>query len=142
VRKYPERPVVGVGAVILDRDRVVLVKRAHPPLQGEWSLPGGVVELGETLPEAVVREALEETGLDVEVGALVEVVDRVLHDRDGRVEYHFVIADYSCRATGGRLAHASDAADARWVPLDELAAHRVTETAIAVIRKAVAIARR
>ena len=81
MRTYPERPVVGVGAVILDDDRVVLVKRAHPPLQGEWSLPGGVVELGETLRDAVAREVLEETGLDVEVGALVEVVDRVLHDR-------------------------------------------------------------
>ena len=95
-RSYPARPVVGVGAVVFDADRVLLVKRAHEPLKGEWSLPGGAVELGETLEAAVAREVLEETGLAVDVGPVVEVLDRVQHAADGRVEYHYVIVDYLC----------------------------------------------
>src|SRR5579862_6341980 len=97
MRTYPERPIVGVGAVILDSGRVLLVKRAHEPLKGEWSLPGGAVDVGETLEAAVAREILEETGLMVDVGPLVEVVQRITRDADGRIEYHFVIVDYACR---------------------------------------------
>ena len=137
MRSFPDRPVVGVGAVILDGDRVVLVKRGQPPLQGEWSLPGGAVELGEALEDAVAREVLEETGLDVEVGPLVEVVDRVHRMADGRIEYHYVIIDYLCRCRGDRpLVHGSDAADARWVQTAELPTYRVTARAIAVVHKA------
>jgi ADP-ribose pyrophosphatase YjhB (NUDIX family) len=138
VRRYPERPIVGVGAVILDRDRVVLVKRAHPPLEGEWSLPGGAVEAGEALEDAVVREVLEETGLTVEVGPLVELVQRITRDADGAVEYHFVVADYACRVQSGTLTPSSDASAAEWAPLGGLERYRLTETAQAVIQKAAA----
>jgi 8-oxo-dGTP diphosphatase len=131
--------MVGVGAVILDGDRVLLVRRAHAPLKGEWSLPGGAVELGETLEAAVAREVIEETGLEVAVGQVVEVLDRVERGPDGRVEYHFVIVDYLCTVRDGRLAHGSDATDVRWVPIVELSTHRVTDKAIGVIRRALAL---
>jgi 8-oxo-dGTP diphosphatase len=136
-RSYPARPIVGVGAVILDGHRVLLVKRAHPPLKGEWSLPGGAVELGETIEAAVAREVLEETGIEVDVGPIVEVLDRVQHAPDGRVEYHFVIIDYLCAVRTGVAAHGSDAEEIRWVELSQLAPLGVTDKAIAVINKAV-----
>jgi mutator protein MutT len=126
---------VGVGAVIIDGGRVLLVKRAHEPLKGQWSLPGGAVEVGETLADAVVREVREETGLDVRVGDVVEVIDRVHRGADGRVEYHFVIVDYLCAPIGGRLQHASDASDVCWAPIAALAPYELTETALAVIAK-------
>jgi 8-oxo-dGTP diphosphatase len=132
----PARPIVGVGAVIFDGDRVLLVKRGHEPLKGEWSLPGGRVELGETLEDAVAREILEETGLEVTVGPVVEVLDRVRLAPDGRVEHHFVIIDYLCYRQGGSLAHASDADDVQWVDVARLANYRVSEQAVAVIAKA------
>ena len=135
---YPARPVVGVGAVVLDGSRVLLVKRAHAPLKGEWSLPGGAVELGETLEAAVAREVLEETGVAVDVGPVVEVLDRVERGPDGRVEYHFVIVDYLCRPRDNRLARGSDADDVRWATLGELSGLRVTQAAIDVIHKGLA----
>ncbi|MBI3492451.1 MAG: NUDIX hydrolase [Acidobacteria bacterium] len=138
MRSYPDRPIVGVGAVLLDGDRVLLVRRANEPLKGEWSLPGGAVELGEALEDAVVREILEETGLEAEVGPVVEVLDRVRRDADGRVEYHYVIVDYACTVRGGHAAAGSDAADVRWVAVDDLERLGVSEKAIAVIRKAAA----
>ena len=137
LRQYPVRPIVGVGAVILDGARVLLVRRAHEPLKGEWSLPGGAVELGETLEAALAREVVEETGLDVVVGPVVEVLDRVQRAPDGRVEYHFVIVDYLCTVRAGVVAHGSDASDVRWVSVSELSDHRVTTKAIEVILKAV-----
>jgi len=137
VRDFPSQPVVGVGAVILDGDRVLLVKRGHAPLKGEWSLPGGTVELGETLHAAVVREVREETGLDVTVGPLLEVFDRIDRAPDDRILYHFVIVDFACRHSGGALGHSSDAEDARWVSLDELPDYRITQKATTVILKAV-----
>ena len=133
---YPERPIVGVGAVILDRGRVLLIKRAHEPLKGEWSLPGGAVDVGEALHAAVVREVHEETGLEVAVDRLIEVVERITRDDAGRVQYHFVIADYLCRPTGGRLASASDADAAEWVDLGDLDRFSLTTTARDVIQKA------
>lgn len=137
MRDFPSQPVVGVGAVILDGDRVLLVKRGHAPLKGEWSLPGGTVELGETLHEAVIREVREETGLEVTVGPLIEVFDRIDRAPDNRIVYHFVIVDFACRPSGGTLGHNSDADDARWVSLDELAEYRITQKATTVIQKAV-----
>ena len=136
MRDFPAQPVVGVGAVVLDGGRVLLVKRGHPPLKGEWSLPGGTVELGETLEAAVAREVLEETGLEVSVGQVVEVLDRVDRSPDGRIEYHFVIVDYVCAVRGGSIASGSDAEDARWVPIRELPAYRLTAKANAVIAEA------
>jgi mutator protein MutT len=128
---------VSVGAVVVDAGRVLLIKRGHEPLKGEWSLPGGVVELGETLHEAIAREVREETGLTVSVGEVLEVVDRVQRAADGRVEYHFVIVDYLCHVSGGSLACATDAEDARWVDCPNLDAYRLTPTAAAVVRKGI-----
>lgn len=136
MREFPAQPVVGVGAAVLEGDRVLLVRRGHPPLKGEWSLPGGTVELGETLEAAVAREVLEETGIEVSVGPVVEVFDRVDRALDGRIEYHFVIVDYACTVRGGFIAHGSDAEDARWVPVRELPAYGLTAKATAVIGKA------
>jgi 8-oxo-dGTP diphosphatase len=137
-REYPARPIVGVGAVILDRsldrDRVLLIQRAQPPLKGQWSLPGGALELGETLEEGIRREVLEETGLVVEPLGIVEVVDRISRDAEGCVQYHYVLIDYLCRVTGGCLVCASDAADARWAARDELAG--VAPFTVEVIHKA------
>lgn len=113
-REYPETPLVGVGAIIIEAGRVVLVKRGHPPLAGEWSIPGGVLEVGETVREAAVREALEETGLTVEAGELLGVFDRILRDADGRVAYHYVLIDFLCRRISGEPKAAGDAVEARW----------------------------
>jgi 8-oxo-dGTP diphosphatase len=139
-REYPDRPVVGVGGVVVQDGRALIVKRAHEPRKGEWSLPGGIVELGETLTEAVRRELKEETGLEVEVGEVVEVFDRV-HRLDGRIQYHFVIVDYLCRPTGGTLCAADDAEDAAWVAADEIERYGVNEFAARVIRRGLAMAR-
>jgi 8-oxo-dGTP diphosphatase len=134
-RRHPQRPIVGVGAVVFDDDRVLLVKRGREPLKGEWSLPGGAVEVGESLETAVAREVFEETDLQVEVGPVIEVLDRIHHAVDGRVEYHFVIVDYLCSPRGGLVKPGSDASDARWVPPAELPAYHLTAKAQAVIEK-------
>lgn len=113
-REFPQTPLVGVGAVVVHEGRVLLVRRGSEPLKGHWTLPGGVLEVGETLVEGVAREVREETGLLVEPLELVELLDRI-HREDGRVRYHYVIADYLCRVTGGELRAASDADEVRWV---------------------------
>ncbi len=119
-REYPDRPLVGVGAVIVRDHRVLLVRRGQAPLLGEWSLPGGVLECGETLREATIREAREETGLIVETGELLGVYERVIRSEDGRVRYHYVLIDFLCRAVAGDLKAGSDAADVRWFEFEEL----------------------
>jgi 8-oxo-dGTP diphosphatase len=137
-REYPERPIAGVGAVVLDGDRVLLVQRGQAPLKGEWSLPGGALELGETLEEGIRREVLDETGLVVEPVTVVEVLDRISRDSEGRVQYHYVLVDFLCRVIGGNLACATDAADVRWTGADDLAG--VAPFTVSVIRKAFEIA--
>ena len=132
-REYPDAPVAGVGGVVIRDGEVLLVRRAYPPRAGEWSLPGGRLELGESLVEGVRREVLEETGIEVDVGAVVEVFDRVHRDADGRVRYHFVIVDFLCRPVGGVLVAGDDAADARWVTRADVAGLDVNPHAMAVI---------
>jgi 8-oxo-dGTP diphosphatase len=134
-REFPEVPLVGVGAIIIEGDRVVLVKRAHPPLQAEWSIPGGVLEVGELVREAAIREAREETGLTVEPVELLGVYDRVLRNSEKRVQYHYVLIDFLCRRVAGELAAASDAADVRWFSREELPALKMAEDTMEVIRK-------
>jgi 8-oxo-dGTP diphosphatase len=136
VRAYPDRPIVSVGAVALDGDRVLLIKRGQEPLKGHWSLPGGVVEIGETLEGALAREVLEETGLTIAVGAVVEVLDRIERAGDNRVEYHYVIIDYVCRVTGGAPMPSSDVDDVRWVAHVDLPLYGVTDKVSAVVAKA------
>ena len=140
-RQYPAQPIVGVGAVILQDGKVVLVKRRFEPLAGQWSLPGGRLELGETLEAGLAREMLEETGLVVHVGPVVDVFDRILLDPERRVRYHYVLIDYLCRPTGGALMHGSDVADAELVDPADLARFRLTPKATSVIEKALTLAR-
>ena len=141
MREYPERPIVGVGAVIVDEGRVLIVRRGNEPLKGEWSIPGGAVELGETLEAACAREVREETGLEVDVGPMIDVFDRIRLDASGRARFHYVLVDFVCRPVGGTLACATDAVDATWASLVELAAHGVQPETIAVIERALERAR-
>ncbi len=150
-RSYPQRPVVGVGAVVAvaDRDRdaigaadsvpapcgVVLIRRRFEPLAGEWSLPGGMVEVGETLGSAIAREVMEETGLTVEVGPVIEVFDRITLDAAERVQYHYVLVDYLCRPRGGRLQPGSDVSDAVIADPSALDPYGLTQKAVQVIRR-------
>src|SRR5689334_14709797 len=121
-REFPNSPLVGVGGVVVHENRVLLVERGREPLKGQWSIPGGLIDVVERLREAVIREVKEETGLDVEPVELIELLDRI-HREDGRVRYHYVIADYLCRVTGGALAAASDAAAVRWTERAEWNSH-------------------
>ena len=119
-REYPPAPVIAVGAIIRHRDRLVLIRRDQEPARGYWTFPGGAVELGESLEDAVRREVLEETGLHVELGAVAAVIDRVDRDEAGAVRYHYIIVDYHVRPVGGALQPGSDVSDARWVALADL----------------------
>jgi 8-oxo-dGTP diphosphatase len=121
-REFPDTPLVGVGAVIVDAGRVLLVRRGTEPMLGQWTLPGGLLEVGEGLINAVVREVREETGLTVEPIELVELLDRIQREGE-RVRYHYVIADYLCRVTDGQLQAASDADAVRWVERAEWNSH-------------------
>lgn len=121
-REFPLSPIIGVGAVVVNDGRVLLVCRGSEPLKGHWTLPGGVLEVGESLAEGVTREVLEETGLQVEPIELIELLDRI-HREENRVRYHYVIADYLCRVTGGELQAASDADAVRWVERAEWNSH-------------------
>jgi len=121
-REFPEAPLVGVGAVIVDDGRVLLVRRGTEPMLGKWTLPGGMLEVGESLTDGVIREVREETGLTVEPVELIELLDRIYREGD-RVRYHYVIADYLCRVLGGALKAASDADAVRWVDRSEWNSH-------------------
>jgi 8-oxo-dGTP diphosphatase len=134
-REFPELPLVGIGAIIIEGNKVVLVKRAHPPIQGHWSIPGGVLEVGEMVREAAIREAREETGLSVQPGELLGVYDRILRDPEHRVQYHYVLIDFLCRAIEGELLAASDAAEVRWFTREELPLLNLAEDTLDVIEK-------
>ncbi len=139
-RKFPTRPIVGVGAVILRGDSVLLIQRGTPPMVGEWSLPGGAVEVGETLEEAVKREIKEETNLTIEVGPLLDLFDRIQRDGD-RVAYHYIIADYLAWRSGGNLRPSSDVRAARYVARPQLSCYNLTATAQRVIARAFELSR-
>jgi 8-oxo-dGTP diphosphatase len=134
-RRYPARPLLGVGALIFDGDAILLIERGQEPLMGYWTLPGGLVEPGERLEAAVGREILEETGLIVEPSVVVEVFQRIMLDADGKCEYHYVIVDYLCHATGGTLCAASDVAAAAWVRRDQFKDYKLSPGTLPVIEK-------
>ncbi len=133
-REYPDSPLVGVGAVIIEDGRVLLVKRGHPPLAGEWSIPGGVLELGETLRQAAVREAEEETCLKVAPSEMLGVYDRVLRDDAGRTLYHYVLVDFLCRRVAGEPRAAGDAAELGWYTLEQVGKLALAADTLEVIR--------
>lgn len=138
-RDYPARPLLGVGAVVFRGDEVLLIERGKPPLQGWWTLPGGLVEAGERLESAVVREVLEETGLLVKPTAIAAVFERIMPDAEGRTEYHYVIVDYLCELISGTLAAASDVAAAEWAPAHSLDRYQIAPGTPAVVRRALAM---
>jgi 8-oxo-dGTP diphosphatase len=140
-REYPDRPVVGVGGVVIRDGRALLIRRGSPPLEGQWSIPGGTLELGETITEGVRRELREETGLEVHVLDLIEVFDRIFPDGEGRPQYHFVILDYLCESATGAPRAGSDVTDAAWAGEEELARFELTATASRILKKAFALYR-
>jgi 8-oxo-dGTP diphosphatase len=133
-REYPDAPLVGVGAITIADNRVLLVKRGKPPLRDQWSIPGGLLEVGETLREAAVREVAEETGIIVATAELLGVFDRVLRDEKGAVQYHYVLIDFLCAPVRGKLSAGGDAAEARWFSSEELKDLKLMEDTEAVIR--------
>ena len=134
-RRYPERPVLGVGALIFEGEKVLLVERGNEPLKGWWSLPGGGVETGERLEAAMRREVREETGLAVEIVRVAEIFERLMADEEGRCEYHYVLIDYECRVVGGELQAGDDSAAVRWFGLEELSGIRLTEGTLEVVER-------
>jgi len=134
-RSYPDRPIVGVGAVIVEAGRALLVRRATEPLMGEWSVPGGMLELGETLRDGVRREVLEETGLVVEPGEVLDIFDSIFRDGGGRTQYHYVLIDYLCRPISGEAGAGTDVSEVRWVSENDLPAMDLRESIEQVVRK-------
>ena len=141
-RDYPEHPIIGVGAVVVESGRVLLVRRDTEPLRGEWSVPGGMLELGEKLRDGVRREVQEETGVDVEPGEVLDVFDSIFTDALGRTQYHYVLIDYLCRPLGGEPRAGSDVSDVRWVSAHALPAVGLRESIEQVVRKGLSIAQK
>jgi len=135
-RRYPKRPMVGVGAILLRRDRILMARRGKEPLKGWWSLPGGALEIGESLRDAVCREVREETGLQVEPLGVLEIFERIMRDPAGVPEYHYVLIDYVCRVLGGKLFPGDDVCAVEWVRRADLPSLQITEGTLAVIEKA------
>jgi 8-oxo-dGTP diphosphatase len=141
-REYPPYPRVGVGAVVLHRGKVLLVRRGRPPSAGRWSLPGGLVELGETTVEAVKRELMEECGIVIDVVDVAGVLDRVVHDDAGRVRYHYVLVDFLASTASDAVTAGSDADEACWVDTGEVERMEVTEGLMNMIQRALALSER
>lgn len=135
-RRYPKHPLPGVGALIFRRDSILLVQRARNPLKGYWSLPGGLIETGETIEAALQREVLEETGLIVRPKKMFEIFERIILDAEGRVEYHYILHDYVCTVVGGKLEAGDDAGRVAWTPRDKLKILQLTEGTLDVIERA------
>ncbi len=135
-RKYPNQPIVGVGGILFQDERVLLVRRGREPARGQWSIPGGAVDTGETLRQAVVREMMEETGIQAEPVAPVKILDRIFRDDRGRVAYHYVLVDFLCRFLGGELRAGSDALEARFIPVGDLVSMDIIPVTRAVIYEA------
>ena len=135
-RQYPLRPILGVGALIFDTGRILLVERGREPLKGWWSLPGGAVETGERLSDAIKREVLEETNLLVEAMEAVEIFERLMYDAADCIEYHYVLIDYLCQVRGGELRAGDDSSNVAWVKREDLATYKITEGTLPVIEKA------
>ena len=135
-RRYPQRPIIGVGAILLQRDRIVMAQRGKEPLKGSWSLPGGALETGESLADGVRREVREETGLDIRPLGVLEIFERIMRDASGAPEYHYVLIDYMCRIVGGTLAPGDDVCAVEWVRRRDLPKLQITEGTLAVIEKA------
>ncbi|MBT6096715.1 MAG: NUDIX hydrolase [Rhodospirillaceae bacterium] len=139
-REYPDRPFVGVGVVILGPDGVVMIQRGNPPRKGSWSLPGGAQELGETVNQSAIREAHEETGLEIEVIGLVDVVDSIRTDDAGAIQYHYTLVDVAARTTGGTLSAGGDAMDAKWIALNEISAMGLWSETVRIVEMAAEMA--
>jgi 8-oxo-dGTP diphosphatase len=135
-RRYPSRPIVGVGVVVWHDDRVLLIRRNRPPRQGQWSLPGGAQQLGETVAEAARREVQEETGLEIELGEIVATIDSIEHDPERRIRYHYTLIDFVAEAASPVLRPGSDAADARWFEVAEIEALGLWSETVRVIKLA------
>ncbi len=135
-REYPDRPVVGVGAIIIRDEEVLLARRGREPGYGKWSIPGGGVKLGETLEEAVIREVREEVNLAIKVEDMVEILERIFRDPDGRVQYHYVLVDFLCERLSGEARPSSDALEVQWVPIWEIPYHPLPGKTKKVIQKA------
>lgn len=135
-RRYPKRPLVGVGAILLRRDRILMAQRGKEPLKGWWSLPGGALETGESLADAVRREVREETGLEIRPMGVLEIFERIMRDAGGQPEYHYVLIDYVCRITGGTLCAGDDVARVEWVRRADLGKLQITEGTLGVIERA------
>lgn len=140
-REYPLRPIVGVGGVVITDGRALLIRRGYPPLEGQWSIPGGTLKIGETIVEGILRELEEETSIEVRVLGMIEVFERIFRDEDGKVQYHFVILDYLCEMAGGSARAGGDVVDVAWAGEAELKKFELTEAATRVVKKAFQMAR-
>jgi 8-oxo-dGTP diphosphatase len=141
-REYPQRPIIAVGGLVIHSGRVLLIRRGQPPLEGRWSIPGGILEIGETITSAIERELKEETGVSVRVLGLLEIYEKVLRDSDNRAQYHFVILDYICEFVEGVAEAAGDVTDAEWVSEADLEKMQLTSAALRVVKKAFTLAAR
>jgi len=141
-RRYPDGPIVAVGGIVVKDGRVLLIRRGKEPSYGLWSIPGGAVNLGEELRAATRREVREECGIEIDVTDIVEVLDRVVRDSDGRIQYHYVLVDYLARWASGDPAPSSDVLEVRWVVPDDLSHYQMTRGTADVIRKMLAVGRR